>query len=127
MVRPGPARRTPQNFLALLQQLLRAPAAPKLRGAPSYGAVARAATIAGSGGRGRRASNRPSRVPDPGAGAGPARRRAAARAAASAPGAWPRGSQGEPRSFRFPRVPAERGGGEGGRLQPGRRSGDRAW
>lgn len=126
-MRPGPARRTPQNFLALLQQLLRAPAAPKLRGAPSYGAGARAATIAGSGGRGGEEATAPavSRTPAPARpprGGGRLRELRCPQA-----GAWPRGSQAEPRSFRFPRVPAERGGGEGRRLQPGRRSGDRAW
>lgn len=72
-VRPGPARRTPQNFLALLQTPPRAAAAPKLRGRPATARERERPPSPGSGG-GLERKRRPSAPRDPGAGAAPAAR-----------------------------------------------------
>lgn len=127
-MRPGPARRTLQNFLALLQTPVRAAAAaaPKLRGRPlqrgSAGGHHRRAPAAGG-----RGSGRPNGPRDPAAGAAPAVRRASrraeaphrgARAAALTVGAARGRAFASPESRRCEAEAARAGGGTHGEERP---------
>lgn len=66
-VRPGPSRRTPQNFLPLVQTPLRAAAASKLRGRPATARERGRPPSPGSRGR-RERKQSPERSPGPGQG-----------------------------------------------------------
>lgn len=117
-MRPGPARRTPQNFLPLLHSAVRAAvaAAPKLRGRPATARERGRPPSRGCGGARGWGSGGPSAPPGARCPHGVPESRGPA-------GQVIGGDRGADRQscycLRFPRVPAQRGG-DGGRRHPGR-------